>query len=131
MKVANATDVKNRLGEYMDNAQQEPVRVMKQNKPYVVIVSTEEYDRLTTDASEPETAMPEVPTTTGREYSAASRDESSPAERALRARKLFAEWAAEDAGLTDAELAEAERDWEELKANINANRAATGERPVL
>jgi antitoxin Phd len=43
---ANATEVKNRFGEFMDKAQREPVTVDKTGRSYVVIVSFEEFERL-------------------------------------------------------------------------------------
>ena len=46
MAVANATEVKNRFGEFIDKAQLEPVFVDKNGRGYVVIVSREEYERL-------------------------------------------------------------------------------------
>lgn len=47
MKIANATDVKNRFGEFMEHARQEPVTVHRTGRPAVVIVSHQEYERLT------------------------------------------------------------------------------------
>ena len=41
---------------------------------------------------------------------------------------LLQEWDTEDAAMTEEEAAAAEADWEELTANLNANRRATGER---
>lgn len=46
MVQATATEVKNRFGEYMEKAQKEPVTVEKTGRPYVVLVSQEEYERL-------------------------------------------------------------------------------------
>jgi hypothetical protein len=43
---------------------------------------------------------------------------------------LFAAWAAEDATDDPEEIAAAEREWEEFKANINATRAAAGSRLI-
>lgn len=42
--------------------------------------------------------------------------------------QLMLEWQREDATDDPAELEAREREWEELKGNLNANRAATGER---
>jgi hypothetical protein len=47
-----------------------------------------------------------------------------------RTEALFAQWAAEDATDDPAEIEAAERELADFKANINANRALTGERPV-
>jgi len=44
---------------------------------------------------------------------------------------LMQAWTAEDATEDPAELAARDREWEELKANLNANRAATGERQLF
>jgi hypothetical protein len=45
-----------------------------------------------------------------------------------RTREILAKWREEDDAMTPEEAAQAEAEWEELKANLNANRAATGER---
>ena len=42
--------------------------------------------------------------------------------------KLMLAWKEEDATDDPAELEARDREWEELKADLNANRAATGER---
>lgn len=44
---------------------------------------------------------------------------------------LFAQWAEEDANLTEEECAEEEARWEEFKTNINRWRAESGEEPVF
>ena len=44
--IASATDVKNRFGEYMDKAQQEPVTVEKTGRRYAVLLGFDEYQRL-------------------------------------------------------------------------------------
>ena len=44
--IATATDVKNRFGEYMDKAQQEPVTVEKTGRRYAVLLGFDEYQRL-------------------------------------------------------------------------------------
>lgn len=44
---------------------------------------------------------------------------------------LVEAWEAEDATDDPAEIEAAERELAEFKANMNANRAATGERPVF
>ena len=43
---ATATDVKNRFGEFMDKAQQEPVTVEKTGRSYAVLLGYDEYQRL-------------------------------------------------------------------------------------
>lgn len=43
-------------------------------------------------------------------------------------RALFAAWNEEDATDDPEEIARRNQEWEELKAGLNANRAATGER---
>jgi antitoxin Phd len=43
---ANATEVKNRFGEFMDKAQHEPVTVAKTGRNYAVLIGYEEYQRL-------------------------------------------------------------------------------------
>jgi hypothetical protein len=45
--------------------------------------------------------------------------------------QLFAQWDEEDASMTPEEIASAAAEWETLKANMNANRAATGEEPLF
>ncbi len=51
--------------------------------------------------------------------------EHLPAEERLKAlRDLFAQWDAEDATDDPAELAARQKDWEELKRNLNANRGS-------
>lgn len=47
-----------------------------------------------------------------------------------RTEELFAQWEAEDATDDPAEIEAAERELAEFKANMNANRALTGERPI-
>jgi hypothetical protein len=44
---------------------------------------------------------------------------------------LFAQWEAEDGTDDPDEIADRVRDWEELKAGLNANRAAGGEPPLF
>jgi len=47
MKTISATEAKNRLGAVMDSALVEPVMVEKSGRPSVIIVSAQEYERLT------------------------------------------------------------------------------------
>jgi antitoxin Phd len=42
-----ATEIKNRFGEYLDEAQNAPITVEKNNRPRAVLVSYDEYQRLT------------------------------------------------------------------------------------
>ena len=43
---ATATEVKNRFGEFMEKARQEPVRVRKTGRDYIVMLNSEEFERL-------------------------------------------------------------------------------------
>ncbi len=43
---------------------------------------------------------------------------------------LLQQWREEDNAMTEEEAEQADRDLAEFKANMNANRAVTGERPV-
>jgi len=45
-KMASATEVKNRFGEFMEKARHEPVMVEKTGRKYVVIMNHEEFERL-------------------------------------------------------------------------------------
>jgi predicted DNA-binding protein len=51
-----------------------------------------------------------------------------PDEKDLALAALMQQWIEEDANADPAETARREAEWEELQANLNANRAATGER---
>src|ERR1051326_6995943 len=42
-----ATELKNRLSETLERAQREPVSIIKNGRPYAVLVSQQEYERLT------------------------------------------------------------------------------------
>ena len=44
---------------------------------------------------------------------------------------LLNQWREEDAAMTEVEKEQADRDLEELKRNLNANRAAAGEEPLF
>jgi hypothetical protein len=46
-------------------------------------------------------------------------------------RALFAAWAAEDATDDPKEIAQRNREWEELKAQMNASRAELGAEPLF
>jgi prevent-host-death family protein len=47
MKTLSARDAKNRFGYLIDIARQEPVAVEKHGRPVVVVLSVEDYERLT------------------------------------------------------------------------------------
>jgi prevent-host-death family protein len=51
MKILTATDAKNRFGELIDMAQAEPVRVQRQGRDVAVVLSPEEFRRLSEAAS--------------------------------------------------------------------------------
>lgn len=42
----NATEVKNRMGRYLQKSITEPVVIEKTNRPFAVLISYEEYERL-------------------------------------------------------------------------------------
>ncbi len=46
MKTANATDVKNRFGEYLDTAMAEPLAVNRNGRNVAVLISWAQYERL-------------------------------------------------------------------------------------
>lgn len=46
MEKVSATEVKNRLGTYLDHAALEPIIVEKSGRPFVVMLSFDEYERL-------------------------------------------------------------------------------------
>lgn len=48
MSIATATEVKHRLGSFLDAAQREPVTIEKSGRKVAVLLSAEEYDRLQT-----------------------------------------------------------------------------------
>lgn len=51
MKILTATDAKNRFGELIDMAQAEPVRVQRQGRDVAVVLSPDEFRRLSDAAS--------------------------------------------------------------------------------
>jgi len=51
VKTIAATDAKNRFGELIDMAQSEPVRVQRQGRDVAVVLSPEEFRRLSEAAS--------------------------------------------------------------------------------
>jgi prevent-host-death family protein len=51
MKTLTATDAKNRFGELIDMAQAGPVRVQRQGRDVAVVLSPEEFRRLSEAAS--------------------------------------------------------------------------------
>jgi antitoxin Phd len=46
MKSATATDLKNRFGEYLEQARSEAVEIRKTGRPVAVLLGWEEYERL-------------------------------------------------------------------------------------
>ena len=46
MKRMSAKDAKNGFGRLLDTARAEPVTIEKHGRPVVVVISTEEYERL-------------------------------------------------------------------------------------
>jgi antitoxin Phd len=46
MEKVTATEAKNRLGTYLDHAALEPIIVEKSGRPFVVMLSFSEYERL-------------------------------------------------------------------------------------
>lgn len=46
MKCLSARDAKNRFGYLIDTARQEPVLIEKHGRPVVIVISTEEYERM-------------------------------------------------------------------------------------
>jgi antitoxin Phd len=46
MRIVTATEAKNRFGEYLESARDEPIMVRKNNRDYVVMMSHEDYERL-------------------------------------------------------------------------------------
>lgn len=46
MKSLSARDAKNRFGYLIDTARQEPVLIEKHGRPVVIVISTEEYERM-------------------------------------------------------------------------------------
>lgn len=51
MKRLSAAEAKNAFGHLIDLARHEPVLIEKHNRPVIVAISIEEYDRLTGGAS--------------------------------------------------------------------------------
>ena len=51
MKILTATDAKNRFGELIDMAQAGPVRVQRQGRDVAVVLSPDEFRRLSDAAS--------------------------------------------------------------------------------
>jgi antitoxin Phd len=46
MKTVSATDAKQRFAALIDAAQREPIRVRRQNRDVLVVMSPEDYDRM-------------------------------------------------------------------------------------
>jgi prevent-host-death family protein len=53
MSVISATDAKNRFGQVLEAAQSEPVRIQKSGRDVAVLVSAEQYRRLTEAGAAP------------------------------------------------------------------------------
>lgn len=49
MKTLSARDAKNGFGNLIDTARQQPVLIEKHGRPVVVVLSVEEYDRITNE----------------------------------------------------------------------------------
>lgn len=65
------------------------------------------------------------------EYARRLIEEHLPGTRGEALARLMEQWIEEDATDDPEELEARDREWEELKANLNANRAATGERALF
>lgn len=52
MKTFSSADAKNHFGEFVDAARLEPVAVTKYDKPFVVMMSVEEFEKLRGRSSE-------------------------------------------------------------------------------
>lgn len=52
MKTMSAREAKNAFGLLIDTARQEPVTVEKHGRPVIVVMSFEDYQRLTGDAAD-------------------------------------------------------------------------------
>ncbi len=48
MKSASATEIKNHFGAFLDRTRSEPVAIQRTGRPVAVLLSWEEYERLTT-----------------------------------------------------------------------------------
>jgi len=59
MRKFTSTDAKNRFGELVDAARLAPVAITKYDRPFVVVMAVEEYERLIGGAAE--TPLPEDP----------------------------------------------------------------------
>lgn len=53
MQTMSAKDAKNSFGLLLDRARAEPVQVEKHGRPVVVVVSVEEFQRLSRDSAAP------------------------------------------------------------------------------
>jgi prevent-host-death family protein len=53
MVAINATDAKNRFGQMLEMARIEPVRIQKNGRDVGVLVSPEQFQRLTSESSAP------------------------------------------------------------------------------
>jgi prevent-host-death family protein len=50
MKTLSARDAKNGFGNLIDTARQQPVLIEKHGRPVVVVLSVEEYERISNDS---------------------------------------------------------------------------------
>ena len=60
MRTFSSADAKNHFGELVDAARVTPVSVTKYDKPFVVVMSAEEYERLTDRNNENKSAPSQV-----------------------------------------------------------------------
>jgi prevent-host-death family protein len=60
MRTFSSADAKNHFGELVDAARVTPVSVTKYDKPFVVVMSAEEYERLTDQNNEKKSAHSQV-----------------------------------------------------------------------
>jgi len=47
MKTINSTDMKNKMGQYFQMAMAEPISVERNGRPIAILLSVDEYERLT------------------------------------------------------------------------------------
>lgn len=47
MKTVNSTDMKNKMGQYFQMAMAEPISVERNGRPIAILISVDEYERLT------------------------------------------------------------------------------------
>jgi prevent-host-death family protein len=59
MKSMSAAEAKNGFGQMIDIARQEPVRIEKHGRAVVVVISIEDYERLTAVKASPQESIEE------------------------------------------------------------------------